>query len=91
MLCQMREFLDGTNGFLKIEKRPKMMDALVVLWIQEMKRKLKNNDDVRKDPRLSICMAASVVNTNKDTVRQILHDELNVKKVCATMVKKTSF
>ena len=33
-------------------------------------------------------MIADMVNTNKETVRQILHDELNMSKVCAKLVPK---
>ncbi|XP_060833661.1 protein GVQW3-like [Rhopalosiphum padi] len=43
----------------------------------------KINEIVRKDRRLSIRMIAEMVNINKETVRQILHDELNMTKVCA--------
>lgn len=43
---------------------------------------------VRKDRRLSIRMIGDMLNINKETVRQILHDELNMKKVCAKLVPK---
>lgn len=48
----------------------------------------KINEIVRKDRRLSIRMIADMVNINKETVRKILHDELNMTKVCAKMVPK---
>ncbi|XP_025415968.1 protein GVQW3-like [Sipha flava] len=48
----------------------------------------KINEIVRKDRRLSIRMIAEMVNIDKETVRQILHDELNMKKVCTKMVPK---
>ncbi|KAL4149713.1 hypothetical protein QTP88_003590 [Uroleucon formosanum] len=48
----------------------------------------KINEIVRKDRRLSIRMIAEMVNIDKETVRQILHDELNMTKVCAKMVPK---
>jgi hypothetical protein len=34
-------------------------------------------------------MIAEIVNMDKETVRQILHDRLNFRKVCAKMVPKT--
>ena len=48
----------------------------------------KINEIVRKDRRLSIRMIADMVNINKEMVRQILHDELNMTKVCAKLVPK---
>jgi len=48
----------------------------------------KINEIVRKDRRLSIRMIVDMVNINKETVRQILHDELNMTKVCAKLVPK---
>jgi len=35
-------------------------------------------------------MIADMVNINKETVRQILHDELNMTKVCAKLVPKNN-
>ncbi|VVC30983.1 Hypothetical protein CINCED_3A013073 [Cinara cedri] len=35
-----------------------------------------------------IRMIAEVLNANKETVRKILHNELNMKKVCAKLVPK---
>jgi transposase len=46
------------------------------------------NEIVRKDRRVSIRMIAETVNADKETVRKILHDELNMKKVCAKLVPK---
>jgi hypothetical protein len=33
-------------------------------------------------------MIAKMVNMDKETVRQILHDQVNMRKVCAKMVPK---
>jgi hypothetical protein len=41
-----------------------------------------------KKRRLSIRMIAEMVNMDKERVRQILHDRLIMKKVCAKMVPK---
>ncbi|XP_015376246.1 PREDICTED: putative uncharacterized protein FLJ37770 [Diuraphis noxia] len=46
----------------------------------------KINEIVRKYRRLDIRMIAEMVNIDKETVRQILHDELNMTKVCVKMV-----
>jgi len=48
----------------------------------------KINEIVRGDRRMSILMIAEIVNADKETVRKILHDELNMKKVCAKLVPK---
>jgi hypothetical protein len=43
---------------------------------------------VRNDRRLSIRMIAKELNVDKETVRQILTENLKMKKVCAKMVPK---
>ncbi|GFX36335.1 FLJ37770-like protein [Trichonephila clavipes] len=43
---------------------------------------------IRSDCRLSIRAIAETVNIDKECVRQILHDNLNMQKVCAKMVPK---
>jgi hypothetical protein len=43
---------------------------------------------VWKDRYLIIRMIAKMVNMDKEMVRQILHDQLNVRKVCAKMIPK---
>jgi hypothetical protein len=45
---------------------------------------------VRNDRRLSIRMTAEELNVDKGTVRQILIENLKMKKVCAKMVPKNS-
>ncbi len=37
---------------------------------------------------MSIRMIARTVNADKETVRKILHDKLNMKKVCEKLVLK---
>ncbi len=39
---------------------------------------------------MSIRMIAEIVDPNKETVRKILHDEMNMKKVYAKLVSKNS-
>jgi predicted DNA-binding protein YlxM (UPF0122 family) len=43
---------------------------------------------VRIDRRLSIRMIAEMVNIDKKTVRQVLHEDLNMTKVCSKMVPR---
>ena len=44
---------------------------------------------VQGDRRLSIRAISELTNINKESVRQILHDELSMKKVCAKVVPKS--
>ncbi len=37
---------------------------------------------------MSIWMIVETVNSDKETVRKILHDKLNMKKVCAKLIPK---
>jgi hypothetical protein len=46
----------------------------------------KTSELVRKDRSLGIRMIVEIANMDKVTVRQILHDRLNMRKVCAKMV-----
>jgi hypothetical protein len=48
----------------------------------------KINQIVREDRQKSIRMISEAVNTDKETVRKILHEELHMKKVCAELVPK---
>jgi len=43
---------------------------------------------VRGDLRLSIRAISELTNINKESVRQILHDDLGMKKMCAKVVPK---
>ena len=42
----------------------------------------------RGDRRLSIQASSELININKESVRQILHDDLDMKKVCAKVLPK---
>ncbi|GFV75799.1 jerky protein homolog-like [Trichonephila clavipes] len=48
----------------------------------------KINQIVRADRRMSIRMIVEAVNADKETVREILHEELHMTKVCAKLVSK---
>jgi hypothetical protein len=50
----------------------------------------KISEIVQKDRRLSILMILEMVNMDKETVRQILHDRLNLRKVCAVSFLEVS-
>ena len=43
---------------------------------------------IRKDRRLGVRAVAKEVNLDRESVRQILRKELNVRKICAKMVPK---
>ena len=43
---------------------------------------------VRGDCRLNIRAISELTNINKESVRQILHDDLGMRKVCAKVVPK---
>jgi hypothetical protein len=48
----------------------------------------KINEIMCGDRRVSIRMIAEIVNADKGTAREILHDELNMKKASAKLVPK---
>jgi len=43
---------------------------------------------VRQNCRLSIRAVTELINTDKETVRQILHNNFNMKKVCSKIVPR---
>ena len=48
----------------------------------------KVRDVTRKDRRLGVRAVAEEVNLDRENVRRILREELNMRKVCAKMVPK---
>jgi len=48
----------------------------------------KMRDVIRNDQRLGVQAVAEEVNLERESVRQILREELNMRKVCAKMVPK---
>lgn len=83
-------FLNGTNDFLNVGKRLKMMKVSVDLRLQEIKetfRKLMKLCGMTEGS-LTIRTIAHMANTIKEIVRQILQDELNIIIVSADMVPK---
>ncbi len=45
----------------------------------------KINTILHKDCRMSIRMIVETVNADKETVKKLLHDKLNMKKICAKL------
>ncbi len=77
-LSLMCVLLNGTNGFLKAERTPKMTNGQPVS-VSTPQTATKINEMVHGDHRMSIRMIAETVNADKETVRKILHDEVNIK------------
>ena len=48
----------------------------------------KISEIVRQNRRLSIRSVAELINIDKENVRQILHNNFNMKKVCSKMVPR---
>lgn len=64
MLYHIWVFLNSTNEYLKVGKCLNMTYVPSDLWLQEMKKSSR--------------MIAEIVNINKEIVKQILHDELQI-------------
>ena len=46
------------------------------------------SDVIRKDRRLTIRAVAEITGIDKESVRQILHENLNMSKVCSKLVQR---
>jgi hypothetical protein len=77
-----RWFMEG-RGEVEDDKRPGSPSASKT---EENVEKII--EIVWKDRRLSIRMIAEMVNMDREMVRQILHDQMNMRKVCAKMVSR---
>ena len=86
--CLVHACLNGTNDFRKAEKAWKMMIAQAVHAQPLPMTTLKKCEMcvIRKDRRLGVRAVAEVVNLYRESVRRILGEELNMRKVCAKMV-----
>ncbi|VVC45936.1 Hypothetical protein CINCED_3A019665 [Cinara cedri] len=63
--------------------------ARVFEWYKRFSEGRENTeDDQSPDRQMSIRTMAETVNADKETVRQILHEELHATKVCAKLVPK---
>ena len=77
-----KQFSDGRKS-LKVDDRPcRSRTAITDDNIEKVR------DVFRKDRRLGVRAVAEEVNLDRESVRRILREELNMRKVCAKMVPK---
>jgi hypothetical protein len=76
-----KRFSEGRQS-LKDDDHPGHPHAVVTDDIEKVQ------DVIRKDRRLGVRAVAEEVNLCRESVRQILSEELNMRKVCAKMVAK---
>ncbi len=82
-------FLHGINGFLKSEKAAKKTNVQVnPSLFQFCKQWSKSIKLCAEIIVWAFGMIAETVNTDKKTVRKILHDKLNMKKVFAKLAPR---
>ena len=75
------KFSSGLKGLKGEGKRSETISALVVPAQQKQKLTSKKiGEIVRQNRRLSIRAIAELINIDKETVRQILHNNFNMKK-----------
>jgi len=77
-----KQFLEGRES-LKVDDRPGRPRTAVTDDNIEKVRVV-----IRRDRRLGVQALAEEVNLDRESVRRILSEELNVRKVCAKMVPK---
>ena len=75
------KFLSGLKGLKKERKRSEMISAQVVPAHQKQMLTSKKSVKLFDSRRLSIWIVAELINIDKETVRQILHNNFNVKSV----------
>ena len=59
-----------------------------ILPLQKLKRMWRRSLELFEDRRLSIWEISELTNINKESVRQILHEDMGMKKVSAEVVPK---
>ena len=87
--CQETTFLNDTKDFVKAELMFKMMNVHDAQPYQKpltISEKLKKI--VQEDCWLNIRLIAERMSIDKETVWQVLHDNLHMTKVCAQVVSK---
>ena len=78
------KFSSGLKGLKREWKSSETISAPVVPAHQKQKLTSKKiGEIVRQNRRLSIRAIAELINIDKETVRQILHNNFNMKKVCS--------
>jgi len=85
-----RKFSSGLRSLWRVGKTSGTIQNRVVL---PLRKKTQENVEkvariVRGVRRMSIRAISELTNINKEGVRQILHDDLGMKKVCAKVVPK---
>ena len=79
----------GLKGLEREGKRSETISAPAVPVHQKQALTSKKvGEIVRKNRHLSIRAVAESINIDKETVRQILHNNFNMKKVCSKMVPR---
>lgn len=79
ILYLVRMFLSGINGFLKAKRAITIVSPGRPLSVSTPQTVAKINEIVCRDCHMSIRMIAETVSADKETVRKILHDELDMK------------
>ena len=83
------KFSSGLDGLKREGKRSETISAPVVPAHQKQTLESKKvGEIVRQNRRLSIRAAAELVNTDKENVGQILHNNFDTKKVCSKVVPR---
>ncbi|KAJ8954149.1 hypothetical protein NQ318_005743 [Aromia moschata] len=78
------KFLIGLNGLKRDVKRPKTIHASDGPQRQKWTKSLKKIGKlIREDRRLSIIGLTEITGIGKECVRQILHESINVRQICA--------
>jgi len=81
--------LKFSSGFKEGGKRSEMIRALVIPSRQKTDANIKKiGEIVQQNLRLSIRAVAELINIDKETVRQILHNNFNMIKVCSKKVPR---
>jgi len=82
------KFLSGLEGLKREGKRSEMISSPVIPAHQIHANIKKVSEIVWQNHRLSIWAVAELINVDKETVRQILYNNFNMKKVCSNLVWK---
>ena len=81
----------GLKGLKGEGKRSETISAPVVPAHQKQTLTSKKvGEIIRQNRSLSIRAVAELINIDKETVRQILHNNFNLKKVCSKMCRDTT-
>ena len=83
------KFSSGLKGLKREGKRSETISTPVVPSTSKTDANIeKVGEIVQQNHRLSIQAVAELINTDKETVQRILHNNFNMKKVCSKMVPR---